>query len=295
MELGTGEGIRIQDKALAIELAPFQLRSFRLPPHSPAKPTRVTVSVAPAVTDWFAERVGTVEAGVKAVADTGTDVTNLSQQLAAIRTACAAGAYAEAHRLLFAKQVMELGKLREAAEQGYLKDQAQMVARSAYAVNCGQGGGAFYRAANGALFFPDQPFRAGGYGYVGTYKSVTRSVDGLTGTADPTLFATEAYDFSSYRFTVKPGTYTVRLHLKVGYEPGAKPDVFVVDLDLEGKRVLDKADLFLLGDSDFKRAVVREFPGIAVTDGVLDLDFGVVAGHSSTPRLCNAIEIIPEK
>ena len=151
---------------------------------------------------------------------------------ASIERAAAGSLDRAAHRLLFAKAIMELGKLRQAAEQGHLKEQAQMIAHSAYAVNCGQGGSTFYRAAKGTLFFPDQPFKKGGYGYVGSYKSVTRSVDGLGGTADPTLFASEAYDFSRYRFTVKPGTYTVRLHLKVGYEPGAKPDVFVLDLDI---------------------------------------------------------------
>ncbi|MBT3289559.1 MAG: hypothetical protein HN380_19600, partial [Victivallales bacterium] len=295
IELGTGMATQTEGKALVIELAPFQLRSFRFPPQSQTRPTRMETRIPAETVAWFAERVATVETGLKAVADTGTDVAALSQHLTALRKACASGAYAEAHRLLFAKAIMELGKLREAAAQGYLKEQAQMLARSAYAVNCGQGGGTFYRGKKGTLFFPDQPFKAGGYGYVGSYKSVTRSVAGLVGTTDPTLFATEAYDFSRYRFTVKPGTYTVRLHLKVGYEPGAKPDVFVFNLDIEGKRVLDKADLFLLGGSDFKKAVMRGFPGIAVTDGVLDLDFGAVAGHSSTARLCNAIEIIPAK
>ncbi len=295
VELATGAEVQTQNRAVTVELAPFQLRSFRFPAHSPAKPVHVATAVSASTTAWFAQREATVATGIQAVAETGTDVASLARQLTAIRAACAAGSYAEAHRLLFAKEIMELGKLREAAEQGYLKQQAQMIARNAYAVNCGQGGGAFYRAANGMLFFPDQPFREGGYGYTGSYKSVTRSIDGLQGADDPTLYATEAYDFSSYRFTVRPGTYTVRLHWKVGYEPGAKPDVFVLNLDIEGKRVLEQADLFVLAGSDFKRAMVRDFPGIVVADGVLDVDFGTVADHSSTSRLCNAIEIIPQE
>jgi len=190
---------------------------------------------------------------------------------------------------------MELGKLREAAAEGYLSEQAQMTARSTYAVNCGQGGRAYYRAESGTLFFPDQPFEEGGYGYLGGYKSVTRPVAGLTGTSDPTLYATEAYDTPGYRFTVTPGAYTVRLYLKVGYEPSAKPGVFVIDVDIEDQRVLDEADLFLLGGSDFNRAVVKEFRGVSVTDGTLDIKFGIPAGGEPTARLCNAIEIIPEK
>ena len=292
IDLATGAAVRTTDKILPLEIAPFQLRSFRFPQ---ARPTRGEVSVSAETRAWYTARVVEVAAGVLAVAETGADVTGLRQHLNALRQACTDGAYAEAHRLLFAKRIMELGKLREAAEQGYLAEQTRMMARGSYAVNCGKGGGAFYRAASGTLFFPDQPFEEGGYGYVGSYKSVTRPVDGLTGTTDPSLYATEAYDVDGYRFTVKPGAYTVRLYLKVGYKPNAKPGVFVLDVDVEGKRVLDSADLFLLGGSDFKGAVVKEFRGVAVTDGLLDIDFGFPAGGERTARLCNAIEVIPEK
>ena len=59
--------------------------------------------------------------------------------------------------------------------------------------------------------------------------------------------------------------------------------------------MLDRADLFLLGGSDFNRAVVKEFGGVAVTDGVLDVALGVPTGGEPTARLCNAIEIVPEE
>ena len=297
IDLATGTAVRTMDKSLVIALAPFQLRSFRFPRRLLLKKglPRVEASVPSDTAAWFANRVAAVEAGVRTVGETGADVTALDLRLAALNSACAEGAYTEAHRLLFAKDIMELGKLREAAAQGYLAEQARMVAGSSYAVNCGQGGGAFYRAASGTLFFPDQPFDEGGYGCVGSYKSVTRPVKELTGTADPTLYATEAYDIDGYRFTVKPGAYTVRLYLKVGYEPGAEPGVFVIDVDVEGKRVLDGADLFLLGGSDLNRAVVKKFEDITVDDGVLDIEFGLPAGVDRSARLCNAIEIIPEK
>jgi len=327
IELGTGAPVRTADRTFVIELAPFQLRSFRfarrrlsqasdsraqarqtlavtLPdgdgPNgkrhavSQARPTRIEVDVSDETAAWFADRVAKVAAGVRSVSDAGADVTALDRHVAVLERACVDGRYAEAHRLLFAKNVMELDTLREAAAQGYLAEQARMVTRSSYAVNCGKGGSAFYRAASGTLFFPDQPFGEGGYGYVGSYKSVIRPVDGLTGTADPTLYATEAYDIDGYRFTLKPGAYTVRLYLKVGYEPNAKPGVFVIDVEMEARRVLSGTDLFLLGGSDFKRAVVKEFRGVAVTDGTLDIDFGFPAGGERTARLCNAIEVIPE-
>ena len=297
VDLATGGSVRTADKELVVGLSPFQLRSFRFPHRllSRAKPVRTEASVSGGTVAWFSDRVAAVEAGVRAVGESGADVTQLDRHVAALKRACAGGAYAEAHRLLFAKSVMELDKLREAAAQGYLAEQTRMMARGSYAVNCGRGGGAFYRAQSGTLFFPDQPFEERGYGHVGSYKSVIRPVDGLTGASDPTLYATEAYDIDGYRFAVAPGAYTVRLYLKVGYEPNAKPGVFVVNVDLEGKRVLDGADLFLLGGSDFHRAFVKEFRGVAVTDGVLDVEFGFPAGGERTARLCNAIEVVPEK
>ena len=64
--------------------------------------------------------------------------------------------------------------------------------------------------------------------------------------------------------------------------------------NVEGRRVLDRADLFVLAGSDFRRALIREFPAVEVTDGVLDIAFSVPPGHDRTARLCNAIEIVPE-
>ena len=297
IDLATGAVIRLANRNLAIDLAPFQLRSFRFrrPLLFQAKRPRVETAVSEDIAAWFADRIAAVEAGVRVVGEAGADVTALALHVAAAKSACAEGAYAEAHRLLFAKKVMELEKLREAAAHGYLAEQTQMMARGSYAVNCGKGGSAFYRAASGTLFFPDQPFEEGGYGYVGSYRSVTRPVGGLTDTSDPTLYATEAYDLDGYRFALKPGAYTVRLYLKVGYKPNAKPGVFVIDVDIEGKRVLDGADLLLLGGSDFNRAVVKEFRGVVVADGTLDIKFGFPAGGDRTARLCNAIEVVPEK
>ena len=59
--------------------------------------------------------------------------------------------------------------------------------------------------------------------------------------------------------------------------------------------MLDDADLFLLGGSDFNQTVVKEFSGTAVTDGTLDIRFGFPSDGERTARLCNAIEIIPEE
>jgi len=292
-DLATGESVTTRQQGLAISLLPFQLRSFRLPGLQPAAPV-LTVDVPGATVQWYREQVDRAAADIQAVAATGADVTALQRHATALRRAFAAGALAETHRLLFAKPLRELAQVKEAALGGFLAEQTRLIATSTYAVNCGMGGVSFYRAASGTLFFPDQEFQPGCYGYVGPYKSVVRPLDGILGTQDATLYATEAYDIEGYRFAVTPGRYTVRLYLKVGYEPGAKPGIFVISVDLEGTRVMDKADLFLLADSDFHRALVKEFRGIEANDGVLDVQFSVPDGGEPTARLCNAIEVVPE-
>ncbi len=293
-DLTTGERVATQQQALACDLLPFQLRSFRFA-GTQAEPPVVATDVPSATVSWYRERIEKAERGIHDVAATGADVAALQRHARALRRAVEAGAYAETHRLLFAKTLRELDPMSRAATEGFLAEQTRMLAKSTYAVNCGMGGVSFYRAANGTLFFPDQEFRPGSYGYVGSsYKSVTRSAREIAGTTDPTLYTSEAYDLEGYRFAVKPGRYTVRLYLKVGYKPGAKPGVFVMNVDLEGTRVLDKADLFLLCESDFNRAVMKQFAGVAVTDDVLDIGFGIPDGGEPTARLCNAIEVIPE-
>lgn len=293
VDLSCGDEVRTQAKKLTVDLKPFQLRSFTFAAKQLAVDS-YSVSVPEDTRAWYRTRIDEAAAAVRAVAATGADVAALENHVSALRSAFAEGRYAETHRLLFAKCMRELTMIGAAAAKGYLAEQTRMVAASTYAVNCGMGEYTFYRAASGTLFFPDQPFEAGDYGHVGSYKNVIRPTKGIVGTADATLYVTEAYDIDGYRFTVAPGTYTVRLHLKHGWKPAARPGVFVINVDLEGKRVLDKADIFLLCNKEFDRAIVQEFSGVLVTDGALDVDFGYPTGGERTARLCNAIEIIPE-
>ncbi len=279
---------------MAIELRPFELRSLRLA--SPTVKPRGGHATVPASTQaWFAARAAEMQQQVSALAESGADVAAHRQRLADVERRVADGHYAEAHRLLVSKLVRGIPELRKSAADGSLKEKAAMIARSEYALDCGSA--AFHRAKSGRLFFPDRKYAVGGYGYDGSYQSVGRSAAGLTGTDDPALFATEAYDLDAYRFTVKPGKYTVRLYLKVGYEPGAKPGVFVLSVSLEGRKVLSDVDLFTAAGSDFKKALVREFRDVEVRDGVLDIEFSVPPGGAIDPtaRLCDAIEVIPQR
>jgi hypothetical protein len=291
-DLSSGTPMPAPGQSLTIALQPFQLRSFLLSGKR-AEPFSGQITIPTATREAYAASTTALAALLTQVQDLGVDAKPQAERLAVIQERLATGAYAEAHRLLISRWMRELPALRQAADAGYLKEQQAMLARSEYAVNCGST--AFYRATSGKLFLPDATYTPGGYGKVGARAtSVTRSSVGLTGSADPELFATEAYDMDGYRFTVKPGTYTVRLHWKVGYEPGAKPGVFIFSLDIEGQRVLTDYDVFMACGQQFNQAMVAEFKGVKVSDGVLDLGFAVNPGVSTTARLCNAIEVIPE-
>lgn len=292
-ELATGEAVSAPGGLLEIALQPFELRSFLLAGKT-SKPHGGRVSIPEATRGWYATRLAELQTDVAALAESGADVRAYQERLALLQAHLKAGRYAEAHRLLFSKLMRGIPEFRKAAADGSLKAKAAMISRSEYAVDCGSA--AFYRSKSGRLFFPDRKYAAGGYGYDGSYQSVGRSIKGLSGTDDPALFATEAYNLDAYRFTVKPGKYTVRLHLKVGYEPGAKPGVFVLSVDLEGQRALSDLDLFTACGNDFTKALVREFKDVEVRDGVLDIEFSIPAGRSIDPtaRLCDAIEVLPQ-
>ena len=293
MDLSTGEPVAVRAGRLEVLLKPFQLRSFRLTGRT-AKPSGGPVSVPEATRGWYDARVREVAAEVEALTSSGATPTAHQQRLALIRRQLEAGRFAEAHRLLFSKLMRGLPEYRRAAAGGFLKESATMIARSQYAVDCGSL--AFYRAKSGRLFAPDRKYAPGGYGYDGGYQSVTRGTQGLLGSDDPELFATEAYNLDAYRFTVKPGRYTVRLYLKVGYEPGARPGVFVFNVDLEGRRALQDFDVMAACGNDFRRVAIQEWSGIEVRDGVLDVEFSLPAGGTIDPtaRLCDAIEVMPE-
>jgi hypothetical protein len=166
-----------------------------------------------------------------------------------------------------------------------------MITASRFAVNCGSD--SYYTARNGTLFFPDTPWN-GIYGSVSDGSQIVRPIASITGTGDASLYATEAYNLDAYRFKVANGTYTVRMYLKIGYEPNAKTGRNVFSVAANGKTLLDKFDLFKEAGA-FNNAITRDLKGIKVNDGLLTLDFTVPPGVSSTVRLLNAIEVIPER
>ncbi|NOY80859.1 MAG: hypothetical protein GXP31_07615 [Kiritimatiellaeota bacterium] len=294
-DLSTGDELRPgRNGRVDIELAPFQLRSFRAP--TTAAVSKAGVTVPGKLRKWYAGRIRTIGTRLAELREYGIDTAGEQKILDRMRRLEEAESFAELHRLLFSKRMARIPEQLDLAKKGWLAEQADMVRRSEYAVNCGS---SRFRRLAGRLFFPDPRFVPGAaYGHIGSSKTVGRPVpiplEGIRDQALRYLFAKEAYDVAGYRFKVKPGRYTVRLYLKVGYRPGAKPGNFVMSVTAEGRRLLDALDLFTAAGGKFDRAVVREFRGVEVRDGVLDILFSCPPGVDSTARLCNGIEVIPE-
>lgn len=277
------------DGMLSIPLRPYQLRSF-IVKGGGVSFAEFASRVPAAVPDFYTVRLASLAA--IAAAESGASLDPARVRLARIRQLLAEGAYAEAHRLLFSVPMNALRKLQEAARLGLLEERSRMIAQSRYAVNCGQE--TFLASPEGTVFFPDQSFD-GVYGHRGSYQSVSRDIQGLAAdTSSPALYAGEAYDLDGYQFKVQPGAYTVRLRFRVGYAPNAVPGKNVVNLEIEGRRVLENYDLFVAAGADARQVLVREFPDVIVQDGILDIAFSVPRGGDPTVRFCNAIEVIPE-
>ncbi len=289
-DLSTGTLLAVKDRRCEVELKPFQLRSFLCPKE------RVTLApgktkIPEAVRAWYESKVRECKVTAGKIHDDEDAVR--TKLIGEMERCLAEGRLAELHRLLFSKRIRGLQVSAADADAGFLQEKSRMIARSEYAVNCGSS--RFYRAKSGRLFFPDHVYPGKGYGRDENALTVERSIAGLHGSEDSELFATEAYKLGSYRFDVKPGVYTVRLYFKVGYEPGARPGVFVFNLALEGKTVLSNFDVFEACGKDYNGVKVVEFKDVAVSDGVLDVEFSLPpTGSDPTAKCCNAIEVIPQ-
>jgi len=271
-----------------LELNPFELRSFySADPH--VKVTAVTTVAPGNVSMFYQDQLKRTQKAIIRLTAEKIDCGDAATTLASMRDLLRTGHFAELHRLLFSLAIS--GVMDKADNFENVAEQAAMIRRGHYAVNCGANG--FYRARNGTLFFPDQPLGKSDYGHVGTYQNVVRNTDG-TKADDPELFMTEAYNVDSYTFNVPAGKYKVRLYLKVGYRKGFKPDIFVFNVDLQGKRVLESFDMFAAFNGDFDEVAIKEFRNVEVNNGLLEIVFTTDEKHDPTARLVNAIEVIRE-
>lgn len=269
-----------------IKLKPYELRSFY------SEDSKLKVNAVKTVVPGYVEEfyLGQIEKTQKAIGRLTTekiDCREAEAVLATMQDLLKKREYAELHRLLFSLTISDVTDKSDNFEN--ISKQAAMIRSGHYAVNCGSS--SFYKAKGGTLFFPDRPFGKGDYGYLGNYMNVVRNTDGIKAD-DPELFMTEAYAVDSYKFKVAPGKYKVRLYCKAGYLKGFKPDIFIFNVDIQGKRVLENFDVVAVCDNDFSKVAIREFNDIDVNNDFLEIKFSTDGKHDPTAKLVNAIEVI---
>ncbi len=83
------------------------------------------------------------------------------------------------------------------------------------------------------------------------------------------LYQTVTYDMRAYRLKVPNGAYTVRLQFCEPHYTEAGKRIFGVTL--QGRKAIDKLDIFATVGKD--RAIDYAFPGVEVSNGVLEIQF----------------------
>ncbi len=294
VDLSSQQVLSVSENQMALSLKTYETRSFRVT--GKVKPVLTDIQFPRATVVVFNQQAKSLSDQIAILKKHGAETKHYMKRFRKIRKAINAKAFATAHRLIYSKLMAELPQVRLVAEKGYLGIQKKMIDSGRYNVNCGSD--RYWELNDGRLFFPDQIYsEAGSYGYIGTYKQIGRPVRQLKleDKSNRPLFASEAYDIEHYRFAVKPGKYTVRVYLKIGYMPKASTGNFVLSIDAEGTSLLKTTDIFTLSGGDPNRGNVVQKDNILVKDGFLDLYFKHPAGIDPTARMCNAIEVIPQK
>ncbi|MBL4700208.1 MAG: hypothetical protein JKX85_03035 [Phycisphaeraceae bacterium] len=290
-DLSTSQSLAVENARLALTLKAYETRSILI--DQKITPAIHLVQVPPKTMNWFGQQYKELKTVMSQLVKHGADASEQQERIALIREALVKRELGSAHRLIFSKLMRDMPALKTVAAKGYLKKQKEMLAANNYAVNCGSN--KFWEMKDGTLFLPDQEYRQGSYGYVGPYKRVGRSIARIKNVKNRALFASEAYNIEQYSFKVKPGRYTVKLYLKIGYMRNAKPGHFISSIEAEDTLILDNKDVWELMEKHPWKGYIHEVRDIQVTDGVLDLRFSCPSDKNPTTRMCNAIEIIPQK
>ncbi len=148
-----------------------------------------------------------------------------------------------------------------------------------------------YTDKAGNVWQPDKEYKkGGGYGFV-SGDFIDRGADmPIAGTNDPKIYQTEHWSMDSFIAEVPNGKYTVRMHFAETYEGIESEGPRVFDVKLQGEAVLKDFDIQKQTGGGVQKALVKEFKGVAVTDGILKIDF---VSKLQNPEI-NGIEIIAE-
>jgi len=146
-------------------------------------------------------------------------------------------------------------------------------------VNCG---GPQYTDGEGKVWYADQAYAAGSWGYDGGGGVADNTGVPVSGTTDDTLYQTERWGSPSYRFTVPNGTYQVTLRFAEMYFTSANQRRFSVTA--EGTAAVSNLDLVATVGA---RAAYDVTVIVTVSDGRLD----ITSSAAVDGALFNAIQI----
>jgi endoglucanase len=119
--------------------------------------------------------------------------------------------------------------------------------------------------------------------------TIDRGDLGMTGTDAPEIYETERYSMTAYKFKLPNGKYTVRLHFAETFEGIYGENERVFSVSINNEQVLEDFDPYRVAGGPLK-PVVKEFKGVAVTDGMLVIGF---EPNIENPEI-NGIEILSE-
>jgi hypothetical protein len=131
--------------------------------------------------------------------------------------------------------------------------------------------------------------KGGGYGFADG-DTIDRGADmKITGSNDPRIYQTEHYSMSEFTAEIPNGTYLVRLHFAETYEGIESEGPRIFDVKIQGKPVLTDFEPQKVAGG-VQKALVREFKGISVTNGIFKIEF---VSKQQNPEI-NGIEMIQQ-
>jgi hypothetical protein len=130
----------------------------------------------------------------------------------------------------------------------------------------------------GVVWQPDQGFADG--------ETIDREGIAIQNTKTPSLYRSERYSMTAFKWPVPNGKYVVKLHFAETFDGITGPQQRVFSFNVEGKEFKD-FDVWVKSGG-FCRAYV-ETVNVEVTDGKLDITF---TSGVENPEI-NALEILP--
>ena len=163
-------------------------------------------------------------------------------------------------------------------------------AQAKFPLRVNAGDTASYTDKAGNVWKGDKDYRkGGGYGFVGGDTIDRGESMKIEGTNDPKLYQTERYSMDKFIAEVPNGKYTVRLHFAETYDGIDTDGPRVFDIKIQNQDVVKDLDVAKTAGK-VQKALVKEFKGVAVTNGILDITF---VAKQQNPEI-NGIEILGE-